>query len=198
MIGPVVLGALLIYLLISAALVYGVIRYAEGKGKNKKLYAWVAGLAMLLIPFWDWIPTMAAHQFYCSREAGFWVYKTVDQWKIENPEILETLVSNKGRNSNMVGDRYNSTITNNLNQRFIFLSKHNGPFFPNRWRREQEIIDRKNGEVLARHVDFYTSQERPQAGWSGWKFWLSSERCGNYAHMDNGSISDIKNRLEGK
>jgi hypothetical protein len=31
---------------------------------------------------------------------------------------------------------------------------------------------------LARYVDFSTSQQRRQAGWSGWKFWLDSRHCG--------------------
>lgn len=195
--GLVIFAALGLYILIAIGVVVGVISYAQRKGKNPKQWGWVATLAMCLIPFWDWLPTVAVHQYYCSTEAGFWVYKTVDQLKAENPEVMETLISNRGRIRNSVGDIDNYSDTSSINQRFVFLAKHNGPLFLNRWRREQEIVDGKTGVVLARNIDFSTSQERRQAGWSGWKFWLDARQCSSYSHMDIGSISTIANQVEG-
>ena len=177
MIGPIVLGAALLYLLISIAVVLWSIRYARNSGKSAKRWGWGAALVMYLIPFWDWLPTVAVHQYYCATEAGFWVYKPVDQWKVENPGVMETLVANKGYPSSHVGDMANYTTTNFLNSRFNLVVKHRGPLFLHRWSREDTLIDSKTNETLARYVDFSTSQERRQAGWSGWKFWLDSRHC---------------------
>ena len=38
-------------------------------------------------------------------------------------------------------------------------------------------MDIKTDETLALYVDYSTSHERRQAGWSGWKFWLASDDC---------------------
>lgn len=198
MIGPIVIAALLLYLLASAFVVRRATRYAKSKGKSTTRWGWGAVLIMFLIPFWDWIPTVAMHQYYCSTEAGFWVYKTPEQWNAENPSVFETLVSNRGRIRERTGDSNNSITTSQLNQRFAYVAKHNGPLPLNRWRYETEIIDQKNGEVIARRLDFSTSHGRRTSGVTGWKFWLDSQDCQSYAHLDKGSISDILSQLRGK
>jgi hypothetical protein len=196
--GLVIFAAIGLYLLVSIGVVAWAIRYARKSGKSAKRWGWGALLVMYLIPFWDWIPTVAVHQYYCAKDSGFWVYKTLDQWKAENPGVMETLVSNRGQVRKSVGDMNNYSDSSFINQRFMFLAKHNGPLFLNRWRREQEIVDGKTGAVLARNIDFSTSQERRQAGWAGWKFWLDSRQCSSYSHMDSGSISMIANQVEGR
>jgi hypothetical protein len=196
--GLVVLGALVLYALISIVVVLLAIRHAKKNGKSAARWGWGAALVMYLIPFWDWLPTVAIHQYYCATEAGFWVYKTPEQWAKENPGVMETLISNRGQVRNVVGDMNNFTRTGLMNQRFVYIAKHNGPLFLHRWRYEQEIIDNKTETVLARSIDFSTSQERRQAGWSGWKFWLETRQCSSYVHMDSGSISAIAKQVEGK
>jgi hypothetical protein len=46
---------------------------------------------MYHLVFWDFIPTLIVYKYYCSTKAGFWVYKTPEQWKAENPGVAETL-----------------------------------------------------------------------------------------------------------
>jgi len=46
---------------------------------------------MYNLVFWDLIPTLAMHKYYCANEAGFWVYKTPEQWVKENPGVAKTL-----------------------------------------------------------------------------------------------------------
>ena len=94
--GLAIFAAIGFYLLISIGVVAWAIRHAKKNGKSKKRWGWSAALVMYLIPFWDWLPTVAVHQYYCAKESGFWVYKTMDQWKAENPGVAETLVANKG------------------------------------------------------------------------------------------------------
>lgn len=173
------------------------IRYARKSGRNK--WAWGVGVFLLIfLPvFWDWIPTVLMHKYYCSTEAGFWVYKTVDQWKAENPGVMETLVANKGAPSKRKGDMKNYTNTYFLNQRFHWVVKHNGRFLFNRWRHEQEVVDTKTNEVLARYVDFSTAQEQRQAGWSGWKFWLVNEHCPE-GGSNQDSLRNFRNNFIGE
>ena len=175
--GIIIVPAIALYLLISVGVVVWAIKHAKKNGKSVKRWGWSAVLVMYLIPFWDWIPTVAVHQYYCATESGFWVYKTVDQWKAENPGVMETLVENKGEPHSSVGS-YNSYLdTYFLNQRLNMVVKKQGSFFIHRWRYERVLIDTKTNEALGRYVDFSTSQQRRQAGWSGWKFWLDNRHC---------------------
>jgi hypothetical protein len=175
--GLVIIVAMVVYLLISIGVVAWAVSHAKKNGKSAKKWGWGAALVMYSIVFWDWLPTVAVHQYYCAKDSGFWVYKTLDQWKQENPGVMVGLVANKGEPSSRQGDMVNYTDTYFVNQRINWVVKHNGQFLFNRWRHERELIDIKNNEVLARYVDFSTSQEQRQAGWSGWKFWLDTEHC---------------------
>jgi hypothetical protein len=175
--GFVVFMVMGVYLLISLGVVTWAVSHAKKNGLSVKKWGWGAALVMYLIPFWDWIPTVAVHQYYCAAESGFWVYKTLDQWKAENPGVMETLVTNAGEPSSRQGDMENYVDTYFVNQRINLVVKRNGKLFINRWRHEREVVDTKNNTVLARYIDFSTSQVRPQAGWSGWKFWLDSQYC---------------------
>jgi hypothetical protein len=185
------------YLVLSIVVVIWAIKYARNNRKHVKRWGWGAALVMFLIPCWDWIPTVAVHQYYCATESGFWVYKTLDQWKAENPGVLETLVANKGAPSTRQGDMENYTDTYLLNQRINKVVKQNGPLLFNRWRHEQYLVDAKTNEALARYVYFSTSQERQQAGWNGWKFWLSNRNCIDSGKHPQHHFYEYENQLTG-
>lgn len=171
--GFVIFMVMGLYLLISLGVVAWAIRYAKKNGKSTKRWGLSAALVMFLIPCWDWIPTVVAHKYYCEKEAGFWVYKPLDQWKIENPGVMETLVANKI----WPHERISGKDVAIINQRMRLVYDEQNELFLHRWPDIRELVDIKNNEVLARYVDFSTSQDRGQAGWSGWKFWLHSESC---------------------
>lgn len=175
--GVVIFGAIALYLIVSLVVIVLTARVAKKQGRSPWRWGGAAALVMYLLVFWDHIPTVVAHKYYCEKEAGFWVYKTLDQWKAENPGVVEGLVANKGEPSKRQGDMVNYIDTYFVNQRFNLIVKHNGQFPLNRWRHEREVVDTQSHEVLARYVDFSTSQEKRQAGWSGWKFWLESRNC---------------------
>jgi len=191
--GLVIFGAMALYLVISIVVVIWAIHHAKKQNKSVKRWGWSAALVMYLIPFWDWIPTVATHQYYCATEAGFWVHKTPEQWGNENPGVLETLAYRKDMPH--IQTPYGAATV--LNERFIHLYKYDGPFPLNRWRMQTEIRDRKNGDLIAREINFSTSQHRRQAGWSGWKFWLSNEQCDIESHRDLGAFDKITAQLEG-
>jgi len=180
--GLVVFAAIILYLLISIGVVIGAIIYARKHGKSAKRWGVGAALVMYLLVFWDHIPTLVAHKYYCEKEAGFWIYKTLDQWKAENPGVAETLLANELRAPSIhEGDEDNWTNTYVLNQRINQVSKHQGPLSFHRWKYEVLVIDNKTKEVLARLIDFYTAQERGGGGWHGWKFWLATNHCSRNA-----------------
>lgn len=193
MLGLMILLALGIYIGLSALVVWQAARWARRHNRRAWMWGGLAAFAMYNLVFWDWIPTVAMHKYYCVTEAGFWVYKTPEQWAKENPGVLETLVYKKEMPH--IQTLYGRATV--LNQRFLFTYKYEGPFLFNRWRIETEIRDSLNSEVIAREVSFSTSQERRQAGWSGWKIWLDNERCSTESHRDRGSFDQITALVEG-
>jgi hypothetical protein len=147
--------------------------------KRKGGWKWPLGVAvaLYLAVFWDHIPTVLMHKYYCENEAGFWVYKTPEQWMKENPGVMETLTT-QAVPENRVEYRDDDSISTTIwNKRISSVTKQSGKQFLNLWRREDELIDTNTNEVLVRHVDFSTSQEHRKAGWSGWKVWLIKDSC---------------------
>lgn len=193
--GLILVPAFVLYVLISIITVVCAIIFAKKRKKNIWLWGGITAFIMYNLVFWDWLPTVAVHNYYCSNQAGFWVYKTADEWKAENPQAIETLTPYDGKQLDNTGDMNNYKDTYHLNNRFNWVVKHNGKYFINLWRHDQEIVDTKNNEVLARYVDFSTSQERVQAGWAGWKLWLANEHCASGA-MNQSKMRQIKAEIK--
>jgi hypothetical protein len=93
MLGLVVLLVIGVYLAISLAVTIFAAHQADKRGKSPWLWGGVAAFAMYNLVFWDLIPTLAMHKYYCSTEAGLWVYKTPEQWVKENPGARGTLTN---------------------------------------------------------------------------------------------------------
>jgi hypothetical protein len=184
MIGPIVLGAALLYLLISIAVVRGAIHFARSRGRSAKWWGWGAALVMYMIPFWDLLPTVATHEYYCAKDAGFWVYKTPEQWKTENPGVMETLPTPGLAGSPVKHEHFDDgqgqTDTYLLNERFNWaVSQRDISRLLPIIRIEQEVKDAKKNEVLARYIDFATGNSvKDTVGPPGpLKFWLRDQHC---------------------
>ena len=184
-----------VYLLVSIAAVRGAIGYARKNGKSAKRWGWGAAIVMYSIVFWDFIPTVVAHQYYCAEDSGFWVYKTLDQWKAENPGVMETLVANKDAPSTRQGDMENYTDTYLLNQRINKIVQQQSAFS---WlsvhRYEQTVVDSKTNAVLARFVDFGSYNRE----WGGLRFWTSIQHCSDGGAHNDAQFYDFKHQLLGK
>lgn len=176
----VIVGA--VYLLISIGVVALAVSHAKKHGKSTKRWGLGAALVMWLIPFWDWIPTVAVHRYYCATESGFWVYKSLDQWKKENPGGAETLVVNKGAPSNSERFDGGHGVKNIyfLNQRFnwVVINQDIFPLLPI-IRTEQLVVDAQKMEVLARYIGFGAGNSvKNTVGPPGpLKFWLHTGNC---------------------
>lgn len=88
MIGLVYLLFFGLYLLVSAYVIYRATLYARRRFSKGWVGGWLAAFMMYNLVFWDWIPVYVMHKYYCSTEAGFWVYKSPEQWIKENPETV--------------------------------------------------------------------------------------------------------------
>lgn len=194
--GLIVIGALGLYLLVSIGVVKWTIRSARRNGRSPWRWGGFAALVMYLIPFWDWLPTVVMHRYYCEKEAGFWVYKTVIQWQEENAANL-TILTDVNNKRLHVGDNNNFVSTEFIGHGIKYEFQHNGPLKLNRWKLESRLVDTNTGEVIARNVNFSTSQYRRQAGLSGWKFWLDNGQCNSVGYRDAGSISTMIETIKG-
>lgn len=183
--GLVIFGAMGLYLLLAILIVRWAIRHARKTGMNPVRWGWSAALVMYLIPFWDWLPTVAIHRYYCATEAGFWIYKTLNQWTAENPGVTDTLTDNSPHEKfpNWPLEDWNGKKITGINQRFgIEHSDHlsgsrDGELFMNIWRWQTDLLDKKTGEVLARQVDFSAGNNGYIGGMHSLKFWLQSDTC---------------------
>jgi hypothetical protein len=169
--GLVVFGVMALYLLISILVVTGAVKYARTNGKSATRWGTGAALVMYLIPFWDWLPTIATHQYYCAKEAGFWIYKTPEQWKKENPGVTETLVAQLSIQRMAYGE------LQIMDQRFAIETRHSTPvlLIPTEIA-ERLLIDRKTGDILAKTVEVGSGVGNMATG-GGLKFWLNQSPC---------------------
>lgn len=204
--GLVIFGAMALYLVLAIFVVTGAISHARKNGKSVKRWGWGAALAMYLIPFWDWIPTVAVHQYYCATEAGFWVYKTPEQWKKEDPGAMEGLVANRGAPSTRQGDKPNFADTYLVNQRINkVVEERRVSSVLHIFRHEESVVDSKANEVLARYVNYVAGYPNglalggpPGAGLAVGKFWLASARCSDTGAHPQHQFFELENQFTGR
>ena len=177
MLALVIFGILIAYLALAVIAVRATVRSARASGLSAK-QRWLRGglvaLVFYLIPFWDWIPTVVAHQYYCATEAKFEVFKTIEQWKIENKSDLDRLRHDpRAKVTEVDGyERYP------LNQRLVSDRIFKTPVFLTVSKRQGRIVDLKDQSQLARWVDFSSGYTPLSVGGAGaWKFWLHRDVC---------------------
>ncbi|HNI74603.1 MAG TPA: hypothetical protein PLX65_13940 [Accumulibacter sp.] len=190
--GFVVFVVMGLYLLISIGVVKGAIAYAREKGKGTKRWGWGAALVMYLIPFWDWIPTVAMHQYYCATEAGFWVYKTPEQWMKENREALNSLRWNDVPDYTNLPD---GTRRATLNERIIGDVSIHRLALTSTYLQREKFVDMQSGEVMAQRISVgsgYGNLGVSGRDWRALKFWLSLDPCIPEADRFNNYFNQIQ------
>ncbi len=192
MLGLMIIIFFVVYLLVSVWVTKKAVSWA--KSNNKKPWGW-GGLAVFLmynLVFWDLIPTLVMHKYYCSTQAGFWVYKTPEQWVRENPELTaEDLkpftkdvnempheVLNAGTSDAITVTKINKRIFNAFDvgeiKGLIPISKNVEYFY-----------DSKSDKRIAELINFVSGYGNPMTtgkGISAWKFWL---RRNCYSHQED-------------
>lgn len=182
MLGLVVLLFIGAYLLVSALVVWLVARWARKYHRRAWVWGGLAAFAMYNLVFWDWIPTVAMHKYYCATEAGFWVYKTPEQWAREHHSELEGITKanqlwateyletwkkehpgsstkweEEGLRSNRRSRSSYKTKSGNdvvvMNERFQTETSLMTPFpFLSTKVSTETVSDRITGEIMAKHV----------------------------------------------
>lgn len=178
MLGLVVLLFIGAYLLVSALVVWLATRWARKHHRRAWVWGGLGAFAMYNLVFWDWIPTLAMHKYYCATEAGFWVYKTPEQWAKENPGVLETLEPwpvSRTYGKDKVEFELNGGTVRQYNDRFGSWSRWtenlNGLLID---RYESGVIDVKSRKFVVRSVRFVSG---PRGAGTIWKSWLNKDGC---------------------
>jgi hypothetical protein len=156
MLGLVVLLFIGAYLLVSALVVWLAARWARKHNRRAWVWGGLAALAMYNLVFWDWIPTVVMHKYYCATEAGFWIYKTPEQWVKENPGVRETL------KQSLQPDRVNRELETSFGERKRFWLTQRfynditrTQMFSSLRRTETNFYDASSGELVARSVNYF-------------------------------------------
>lgn len=144
-------------------------------GKMRYLGAAIGFLIVYLPVFWDWLPTVAVHQYYCAKESGFWGYKTLEQWKAENPggmgklhQILKPIQRMPYGFMDVLDERFAIEIHRKIPVPLLTTKVD-----------EELLVDRKTGEVLAKSINVSSGVGNIAVG-GGYKFWLNQEPCNAY------------------
>ncbi|PHS26636.1 MAG: hypothetical protein COA83_02890 [Methylophaga sp.] len=174
MIALLFIGVFVIYLIISIKVI-GIGRtQAQRRGYKRWHGGLLAALIMYNLVFWDLIPVYAVHAYQCKNNAGFTVYKTLEQWKQENPGVADTLIPIK----NSPSTKTDKTTRYQLNQRFAWDTTYTKIWNVVR-KTDERIIDTETGEVLAQYIDFSASVGRLYNAnkVSDYKFWFEARSC---------------------
>lgn len=176
----VVLGVVVLYFVVLIACTVGGYKIAKRRGLSprKRRLGAAIGFAVVFIPmFWDTIPTLWLHRHYCQTEGGFTVYKTLEQWKAENPGVAQTLVAVPvPHNKRLVAGEVQAY---QLNQRFRLEVGEELRSFGIRKRREA-LVDVRKGDALAEYINFSTAISDWSSGIHSFrdvKVWMNRNFC---------------------
>lgn len=89
MIGLLYIVFFVVYLAISWGVVLAARSWAYDNNRSERAVGIIAGIFMYMLVFWDLIPVFAYHKYLCETQAGFWEYKTPEEWIKENPNVLK-------------------------------------------------------------------------------------------------------------
>jgi hypothetical protein len=174
--GAVILLVVLAYLavLIGAPMIgYRLAARSGWQKSRRRLVALIVFLAIFLPMFWDWLPTVWLHSYYCEKYGGLTVTRTPEQWKEANPGIAETIARAKEPVQTGHWPKYSVK----LSDRFSVDTEAREKTFSLR-ETEQRVLDDKTGEVLVRLVDFSTG--RTVRGFNHFrdvKIWMHRNSC---------------------
>jgi len=177
MLAIVILGVAIAYLAIAIVAVRLVVGATEKRWSSRRkgvVAGWAVGLAFFMMPFWDWLPSLLAHRYYCSTQARFTVNKTIDQWMSENKEVLRGLKHDRDAVSVQV-DGY---LRYPINQRLRSEIRPPYPVFLAVKREDGRLLDIQTNEILVEYVEFTTGYGSfSVGGQDAWKFWVSTGTC---------------------
>ena len=150
-------------------------QWAKWRGwpPGKRWSAAAVGFLVIFLPmFWDWMPTVWLHSYYCEKYAGLTVSKTPEQWKKENPGVAESLVRQDP--PKQIGSE--QAYYMQLNQRFRREAQRSEKPL---WliERQNRTVDSKTGELMVRLINFSTGQSGRIEEFRDIKIWMNRGSC---------------------
>jgi len=177
MFGLAILAAFAVYVTLLFLAVRWAARRARASGRSPRLWGGAMAAAILLPVFWDWLPTVLVHEYYCRTKTFARVYKSAEQWKAEHPAEAAQI----GPVKDLLEVR-GTTRRRMLNSRFA-LDREDWstallPVASSTYR----IVDTAVGEVVVEANEFAAGHrrmsERPR-DWQMPKLWLERDTCGS-------------------
>lgn len=186
MIGLIILGLMTVYLLVSILITRKAVSWAKAHNRKPWLWAGLAAFVMYNLVFWDFLPTLVVHKYYCETKAGFWIYKTPEQWLKENPELKAESLKPSGKEFDVMPSEVwypgtpNALIATKINSRVAkaFGQEVIESVLPI-WKEKEYFIDTVTNKKLAELVDFSSGYGNPMTtgGLLGFKAWLQKDGC---------------------
>lgn len=141
------------YGLVSVFVIYKSYGFTKSRYNKGWMGGWLAALVMYNLVFWDWMPVYVMHKYYCSAEAGFWIYKSPEQWIKENPGI----VGEKWGNDYIKPiERFSDNHWRVWYSESVYGETINQPGYMGGLlrRNEKRLVDARSGDMLSRVVQF--------------------------------------------
>lgn len=177
MIGLMILLFFAFYLAVSVGVTRAVASWAKRNQRSPWRWGGLAAFMMYNLVFWDFIPTLVAHKYYCATEAGFWVYKTPEQWRAEHPGVAETLTWNRGiLPEKILPDGTKQML---LNNRFSWDQKTRELRLIPVTVHQFTVVDNVANQIINKEVIVGSGYGALGIGRKGsLKFWVGAESCG--------------------
>ncbi|WP_138411415.1 hypothetical protein [Stutzerimonas nosocomialis] len=175
MIGIILLACIALYLALFVGVIVLVGKWAKKRGRRRWPWCTAAGIFMYLLVAWEQIPTYVIGRYYCATQAGVTVYKTPNEWLIENPGLENTLVWQKVPSRRYIRDGESDV---SLNQRLVYsIRRHLMSVLPVNIT-TREIHDSYDKSVLVREVAVSTGYDkRGGMGALAFKVWAGNFLC---------------------
>lgn len=185
MIGLLYLLFFVVYLVLTIWFMRIGYRMAKRRYQRGWTGALLVGLVMYNLVFWDWIPVLVMHKYYCTTQAGFWVYKTPEEWVKENPEVigLDWQKEHIRKRERLISGYWHYSSRVWFNRRLYEEYEHERKFAHGISRSAHKLVDSDLGQVLSQNVEFRRGKSFAASDSSlmPYKFWLGSgdRSCGS-------------------
>ena len=192
MLAIAVIFFIIIYFIILLWITFTARRWARNWGFSRVgTFLWtLLAFSLVFLPvFWDWIPSKISYDRLCREEAGVTQYKTLEQWKAENPGAYENLrIYTDADREEMYalkaqlfiernGDKIN--VLSMTTPRFgTYTYRTKLPFMITKW--TTEFIDEDTKETLIKLIEFDAGPGNVlELGGDSYKIWLNQPLCGD-------------------
>lgn len=206
MMGLAVLLFFAVYLLVSIRAVNKTVGWAKANDRKPWLWGGLAAFAMYNLVFWDFIPTLIAHKYYCSTQAGFWVYKTPEQWRAGNPDLTAEELKPLGENKEYLRGFPYKPLISMPNKKVMLINKR--IYLDSNYEKNimkvlpihkytNFIADIRNDQKMAQQITFGSGYGNPMTGGGilGLKEWISNDNCSGLTAGDDEKVSGYRKFL---